>query len=1444
MTAPFLAVLRASIIGQPALIPSFRDSWPGLINRLQLPSVAQMRSLVLSPLIGALLFVCGIAAGALLPYGEQAGDQLIPFSHTGSNAFALSVPVPYYEEPQSEVFISSKGAVSFGKALPSAVTDLESEAVNAIAVLYAAANNGLVYYRKEPKNSDTALRIAEKIRKTFPDVGNFEPKVVIVVTWDRLTTADAPGENAFQLVLLSDARTSYALLNFDRIEWTKANNQYAQSGFYFKDGRNQKNVNAGTDNVSDFVRLTNHDSQGSFLFRISGPFTVDPRDNAAPEDEYEYESAPDYDQDFAAGGNGDCPPNPFHGNCPVHCQEVSDDRHCKLCICPDREPSQRDVDNELGDEVALPDKPPIDESTLNVSPPEHPEVDLPKQPELNDVTNEELPPYQPPSNNIDIPQPPPNEEYLPEERGDEIPPPAPEQPYEPEQPQQPQPLGNPTRPVNGSCASVASSPIPACNRFAICQDFDTGFCCHCSAEFIGNGIDCIKANDPVRVLGTFEGAINGQPIEKADFHAFVQTKDGQQHTGVARVPLAIAPALLYLDSIGNIIGWLFATQGSENAYNGFDLTGGVLNRTVSIHLGDRYALLIKQDFLGRKADQDFITANVFVSGTLPEISPDGQIEYANFVDTYRRERPGFLRAYTEREITVRENGAERKLRVTVDQQIHYTECKHNAQDKSEVLKIRVSRASAQYDKDQNVVRFASQNAAIDPNDEPAGPAQRGPVAAGTPNQPGHAANVDQGVCATGTHLCTEQHMLCQPAEQSYRCICEDGFHPQNDESVILKFRCVPAPVHANVPAPVAAAETPIGPGFCTSHSECHQWGECVQAAGGKGGSCKCRGWYVGDGVTHCGPPEPEQPQVPQHPQHPQQPQQYQPQVPQHVDASPTVGTVCRAHSECSEHGNCVYSQSLGYYTCECVAPYKGDGIQCYADSDGSVVPQPIAPVQPYQPQEPIVRPPSATTECTDQRDCHTNAHCIKADASDRYFCECLDGFNGDGVRQCVPSDRCDPSTPNSCPAFSECTYGSIEQSYVCKCIQGYTGDGQVCIIQPPVVPNGCDRDPSQCHANAQCEFDLKLARYECRCKPGSTGDGYRSCVLDSGCFENRDICDRNAQCLPGESGRYVCNCNFGFHGNGLVCHPDTDQRPDTLLIGRGMSVIQRSTAREIMGRQLVVVPHQVVVDLDYDCTSERVYWSDISGHAIRSATINGTDVTTYFVQDLSSPEGIAIDWSSRNLYYVDSGKNAHIGVASLDGRFRRTLLKEGLTNPRALEIDPVERKLYYSDWNRNNPHIGRVDLDGRNNEVFINTDIHLPNGLAIIQATRELCWVDAGSQRLSCIGLEHRNRRLVYAPLEYPFGLAIRNDERFYWTDWKDHQIHTVSISGQGYASFSPTMGGGGKVYGIISVPKKCTGGTTPCAVNNGGCDYLCLPSARDSVDCVCPDNTVGLDGC
>lgn len=97
------------------------------------------------------------------------------------------------------------------------------------------------------------------------------------------------------------------------------------------------------------------------------------------------------------------------------------------------------------------------------------------------------------------------------------------------------------------------------------------------------------------------------------------------------------------------------------------------------------------------------------------------------------------------------------------------------------------------------------------------------------------------------------------------------------------------------------------------------------------------------------------------------------------------------------------------------------------------------------------------------------------------------------------------------------------------------------------------------------------------------------------------------------------------------------------------------------------------IGIDKDCAEGRVYWSDIAAKSIMNAKYDGTDKRTFISQDIISPEGVAVDWVSRRIYWTDSGKDT-IEVASLDNStLRSVLVNRGLVNPRGIAVDPHQK---------------------------------------------------------------------------------------------------------------------------------------------------------------------------
>lgn len=54
---------------------------------------------------------------------------------------------------------------------------------------------------------------------------------------------------------------------------------------------------------------------------------------------------------------------------------------------------------------------------------------------------------------------------------------------------------------------------------------------------------------------------------------------------------------------------------------------------------------------------------------------------------------------------------------------------------------------------------------------------------------------------------------------------------------------------------------------------------------------------------------------------------------------------------------------------------------------------------------------------------------------------------------------------------------------------------------------------------------------------------------------------------------------------------------------------------------------------------------------------------------LGSPEGIAVDWVSRLVFWTDSSLK-RLEVAKLDGSLRKVLLDKNIQNPRGIAVNP------------------------------------------------------------------------------------------------------------------------------------------------------------------------------
>ncbi|KAI2660779.1 Low-density lipoprotein receptor-related protein 1 [Labeo rohita] len=156
-----------------------------------------------------------------------------------------------------------------------------------------------------------------------------------------------------------------------------------------------------------------------------------------------------------------------------------------------------------------------------------------------------------------------------------------------------------------------------------------------------------------------------------------------------------------------------------------------------------------------------------------------------------------------------------------------------------------------------------------------------------------------------------------------------------------------------------------------------------------------------------------------------------------------------------------------------------------------------------------------------------------------------------------------------------------------------------------------------------------------------------------------------------------------------------------------------------------------VTVVDYDAFEERIYWADVKTQTIKRAFINGTGLQTVISGDIQNCRGLAVDWLSRNMYWLSSeNEETQINVARLDGSLKTSVI-HGIDKPKCLTVHPAKGKIYWTDGNT----INVANMDGSNRKV-LHQNQREPVGLSIDFPAGKMYWISSANGTINRCNLD------------------------------------------------------------------------------------------------------------
>uniref|UniRef100_A0A803VR23 Low-density lipoprotein receptor-related protein 2 n=1 Tax=Ficedula albicollis TaxID=59894 RepID=A0A803VR23_FICAL len=451
---------------------------------------------------------------------------------------------------------------------------------------------------------------------------------------------------------------------------------------------------------------------------------------------------------------------------------------------------------------------------------------------------------------------------------------------------------------------------------------------------------------------------------------------------------------------------------------------------------------------------------------------------------------------------------------------------------------------------------------------------------------------------------------------------------------------------------------------------------------------------------------------------------------------------------------------------------------------------------------------------------------------------------GDGSDE--KEEHCREPTPRPCKTEEfKCSNGNcIPLHYVCD---NYDDCGD------HFDEMGCNPGTERTCAENICEHNCTnlTEGFICSCRPG-----YKASETNRNSCEDINECEIYGTCTQdckNSKGSYECFCADGFRSvgdqQGKQCAADGN--PPLLLLPDNVRIRRYNISSEQYSDY--IDNQERIQALDYDWDPEGiglsiVYFSILGQGsefgAIKRAYLptfdssrnNPTKEVDLNLKYIVSPDGLAVDWVGRHLYWTDAGTN-RIEVAKLDGRYRKWLIFSQLDQPAAISVNPKRGLMYWTDWGRQ-PKIECAWMDGQQRQTLVSEDLGWPTGLSIDYLNNDrIYWSDSKENIIESMRPDGTDRTIVLHGGS-PYSLDVF-EGHLYWIAKERGEVWKKDKFGSGEKVKVLTVNPWLTQVRIYHQHRYNQSVPNPC---KDVCSHLCL-LRPGGYTCSCPQGTRFLEG-